>query len=322
MKTKFIQFVFAIYLSCLTTACVQNKVDKDVVQRTYMHKYGVPIGQKEWKEFGKNGQIITVLKSGVTVAKSYENGILNGKTTYSFPYSETIEKVELYENAQLIKETHHYATGTPKWEIHYLPDEAKSVTNWFESTTPQSKELYKSDLLETGKYYNDVNELESRVDEGNGARIQRDSQGTLVAEDTIENGVMVLQSRFYPNGDPKSITPYQKGVVHGERKTYLVGGVPNTIEQWENDKQHGLTVTFRNGEKYSSLFYVNGKKHGLERRYADNGEKVVEEITWHQNIKHGPVNLYPVDGKKQIDWYYKGRLVNKMVFDDLSEHVR
>ena len=77
--------------------------------------------------------------------------------------------------------------------------------------------------------------------------------------------------------------------------------------------QHGKTTLFRGGEKYAEVPYVYGKKHGIERRYRD-GNAVVEELTWENDLLHGPYHTY-LNGNVKTEWYFYGDRVSKATFD-------
>lgn len=311
-------------LCCLVTASscqVTKKQEKDIVNISYVHRYGVPISEKDWLSLGQTGQVETTYTSGIKVTRSYVNNLLDGKTIATFPHSETIEKEEVYKQGSLVSVLKNFPNGAPQEKVSY-DSNGKHIQVWYESGNPKSVEHYKDSLLVEGQYFNNKNEMDAKVVQGNGARKVRDQFGRLLTEDTIKNGELALQTTYFPNGDPKSITPYRSSLIHGERKTFYPGGAPQTIEQWESGKQHGVSVSFINGEKSASIVYVNGKKHGVELRYAANGDKVVEEIRWVNGIKHGPMTTYLPNQQTQLEYYFRGRLVSKVVFDELSEKTR
>ena len=113
---------------------------------------------------------------------------------------------------------------------------------------------------------------------------------------------MVLSTSYHPNNTPKAVTPYENWDIQGERQTFLPGGEPNTLEQWRQGYQHGPTVVFQNGEKYSELPYVKGKRQGLEKCYR-NGDTLIEEFYVEQRPTTRPV-LY----------VYRRHQKNRLVF--------
>src|SRR5688572_25453518 len=94
-------------LPVLLAGCFSSDSGNPIVSQTFHHKYGFDVTAQEWKERAQDGQIISVLKDGVKVSRSYENGVLHGPTTYSFPHSTVIEKTEIYDQGTLLKEIVH-----------------------------------------------------------------------------------------------------------------------------------------------------------------------------------------------------------------------
>ena len=100
-------FLAVITLAACFTSCQRRCCDKqDVVMETYVHKYGVEVPADDWASRGENGQVITSLGNSVKVVKPYTNGALDGETTYTFPHSDTIEKVETYARRDFNQRSH------------------------------------------------------------------------------------------------------------------------------------------------------------------------------------------------------------------------
>jgi len=292
---------------------------QSVVKERYVHKYGVEVQEQDWESRGKNGKVISTLDDGVTVTKQYRLGQLHGESISTFPHSDRIERIESYQNDDLIKIVYHDEMGTPISEEEYTPDGFKIVTSWNDSGIPMSKEMFRNDLLVDGEYYTPNNLVESKIDNGNGTRVMRDVTGDLVSKDLFVDGALTHRTEFYSNGAIKSVTPYVQNVVHGEKRTFQQGGEPYTVEQWTGGTKEGTVVAFKNGEKFSELPYIKGRKDGIEKRYRD-GKTVIEEITWRNGQKHGPSYTF-VDGQlSRTIWYYHGKAVSKSTFD--QKHTR
>lgn len=308
-------FVLMGSLALLSSCTKHNSYDNcHVVQESYVHKYGVEVNPCDWQSRGQHGKVISKLDNGVTVTKNYNAGRLDGEVTFTFPHSETVEKVETYDMGNLLKTVVKNESGVPMSQIEYTADGHEIVTAWFDDGTPQSRETYRGNTLVNGEYYNQHNQLESSVANGNGSRIERSAYGEIIAKDTFERGHMTNRVTYHNNGTPKAITPYANNVAHGLRKTYLPAGEPDTIEQWIGGTQHGATVAFKNGEKHSEVHYVNGKKHGVEHFYKD-GDTVVQDVAWVNGERHGPANTY-IDGEvSKTEWYHEGQPVPKSVYD-------
>jgi antitoxin component YwqK of YwqJK toxin-antitoxin module len=311
-----------IYLAGLTmslavASCVPTpRQTSEVVRQTYVHKYGVTVPEQDWSTRGKNGQIVTEMKNGVTVSRSFSSGVIDGPTSYTFPHSSSIEKLETYARGNLLKEVTHYRSGPPMQEIDYTIDGTKKVTTWFENGTPKSLEEFDMrGALVKADYFTPTHQVEAQVDNKHGIRISRNQYGHIVSKDTIENGVMTVRTTYHYNGTPKEIVSYKEGVNDGKRQTFLPDGEPNTIEEWKRGKQDGISILFQNGEKYSETPYVEGKKHGIEKRYRD-GSELTQEISWYNDLQEGPTKVHAGD-IATTEWYYEGRPVSRLDYDGL-----
>lgn len=105
-------------LGSLLVGCQTSNKDKNdnVVSERYIHKYGYDVSKEEWESTGYPGQVVTTLRNGVTVTSSYENGILHGPTTHTFPHSKTTESLNIYERGNLVKKTTYDIRGIPQKE--------------------------------------------------------------------------------------------------------------------------------------------------------------------------------------------------------------
>jgi antitoxin component YwqK of YwqJK toxin-antitoxin module len=301
-------FILLALNAIVVTSCAKNTNRRpcNIVEERFVHKYGMEVEQKDWQARGNNGQVITKLDDGVILTQTFKDGQLDGITTYTHSHSEAIEVAETYVNGQLTNRVTNNDLGRPQEEVDYTPDGFEIVTTWFEGGTPQSREMFKSNQLVEGQYFTSTNQLESRVDNGQGTRLVRNNYGDLVSKDLYESGHVVMKTSYHPNGAPKAMTPYVNNKPNGERKTFLPAGEPDKIEQWVGGKQHGLTLTYKNGEKRAEVPFLKGKKHGVEKRFR-NGSTVVQELTWKDGYKHGPVSTY-IDGEEtKTVWYHKGK---------------
>lgn len=295
------------------------KPEKEALSQTYIHKYGMEVPQREWKDRGQNGRVVSTLKSGVVVTKNYKDGFLDGETIYTFPHSGAIQKTEMYSQGRLVQATENDSTGIKVKQVDYDTPTHKKVSVWYENSAPHYNEEYEGNKLIEGEYFTPYQQLEARVDQGSGRRVNRDQYGVMESEDKIQHGELVLRTFFYPNGAPKEVIPYQNGIVSGERKTFLPGGEPQTVESWNHDHREGVTVVYQNGEKIAEVPYLNGQKNGVEQRYRD-GQFLVEEITWKNGQKHGP--CYRTIGETTIvEYYMYGRKVPRVEYDRQMNHL-
>ncbi len=111
-------------------AVFSNDAENFVVSQKFVHKYGFDVSEEEWENRDQEGQIVSMLKNGVKIVHSYENGLLHGSTTYTFPHSAVVEKLLVYNQGTLLKEVLNDANGTPISEEAYEFDDRKIMTFW------------------------------------------------------------------------------------------------------------------------------------------------------------------------------------------------
>lgn len=289
------------------------------INQKYIHKYGLQVNSKEWQNRGQNGKVVSTLKSGVIVSKNYRDGFLEGETTYTFPHSGAVRLVEEYQQGHLTLETENYSTGITKRQVDYVSPEVKRITVWYENGTPQYREEYEDDKLVEGEYFTPHHQVESRVDQGSGRKINRDEYGALISEDKVQYGSVVMRTVMYPNGSPKEIIPFVDRHVTGQKRTFLPGGEPLSVEEWENDRREGISTVFQNGEKIAEVPYFNGQKNGVEERFRD-GMFLVEEVTWKNGKKNGPCYRH-IEDDTVVEWFSNGRQVSRVEYDRQLKHI-
>lgn len=301
-----LRFASFIPLILISTACVrQQEEEVGVVEETYVHRYGVEVPSNFWSDSGQHGSVISSMSNGVVIGRSYTAGLLDGDTTYSYPHSSQIQKRETYCQGTMTKEVDYYFDGTPRREVIFdQPLGIKTVSSWYLSGTPRSIEQFSGTLLLNGDYYNTSNQRDGHVENYAGSRLIRDDYGQLLSTDIMQEGLMTLRTTYHSNGSPKEKIAYQNNRIHGTKLSFHPAGEPDTVEEWANGQQHGMTVLYQHGDKYAEIPYAEGKKQGVERHYRD-GEKVVREISWQGGQLHGPSSTY-VGETTMTDWYYNG----------------
>lgn len=310
----------AITLFCLTlllTSCHKNQQENNVVSERYIHKYGYAVSKNEFEERGYPGQVITVLKTGVVKTATYENGLLHGPTTYTFPSSQTLESYLFYNEGKLVKQTFYDIHGMPLREEVQLSQARSALTKWYDDGTPMTTEEYTGPELVEGQYFTRQNDIEARVEKGKGLRITRTIEGILESKEEVDQGFIVKRDTFYPNGSPESIAFLVQGLLHGEKRSFAENGEPIAIKEYFHGKLHGKTTFFRNGVRTVEAHYLDGMKNGLEVHYVD-GEIVSQEILWENDHKHGPCKYY-VDGAPQVEYFYDGELVSEHKWKELNQ---
>ncbi len=314
------QIIIALALTTLVVSCNKECGPcPGAIKQTYVHRYGVECSRSDWEARGKSGEVITARKDGTVVTETYDDGVLHGETTHTFPHSDALATVETYDHGELVALQHNHRTDSPRIKTTYKPNGDRSIQTWYEEGTPRSREFYRDESLVRGEYYTPNNSLDARVTDGQGMRVVRNAQGAIVCEDVIVGGQLVKQSTYFANGDPKAIVAFSDGQVHGTVRTFTVGGLPHTVEQWVHGEQHGAASIFDNGQKVATIPYAHSAKNGIEQRFNVNGDKT-EEITWVDGTQHGPTRYF-VDGVVGTDWYHRGSIVSKTTYDRLNGNM-
>ncbi len=298
------------------TGCHNTQDTDNVVSERYVHKYGYALTKAEWQAKDYPGQVITLLADGSTVTSTYEAGLLHGSMTATYPHSQTVEFYTLYNQGEKVKEIQYDATGTPIKEWIQLSPTRYCISMWYHEGSPMLVEEYAGEELLEGQYFSLNNEIESRVEKGAGTKFQRAREGTLLAREMVEQGYSLKKETFYSNGTPETIAFYHRNVLHGEKKCFALTGEPLSIEEWVNGELHGKATYFENGNRYLETSYLYGQKNGTERHYID-GEILSQEITWENDQKHGPTNLY-INGEKETRWFYADKSISEHKFEELS----
>jgi antitoxin component YwqK of YwqJK toxin-antitoxin module len=315
MKIKLFALLGLLVLSL--SGCNKCKQDDGVVSERYIHKYGYAVSKLDWEEKNYPGQVITNLSNGVTVTTTYENGIKHGPTTQTFPHSQTVEHYCLYNQGNGVKEISYDPNGIPVKEWVQLSPTRYSITTWYAQGSPMAVEEFVGNELLDGQYFTIVNDLESHVEKGIGEAVRRDRSGLLLATELFEEGYAIKKETFYPNGAPESIGYYYRNNLHGEKHTFAQNGEPLAIEEWVNGQLHGKSTYFKNGNRYLEIAYLYGQKNGIERHYVD-ADMISQEITWENDLKHGPSVFY-ADGKPEYHWFYAGESVSKRKYNELTD---
>ena len=306
----------ALCLTLFLAGCRSNTQDNNVVSERYIHKYGYAVSKNEFEERKYPGQVITSLKTGVTITATYENGLLHGPSTHTFPHSQTVESYYLYNQGNLVKQVLYNIHGMPLREEIQLSPTRFASTKWYSDGTPMSTEEYAGKELVEGQYFTRQNEVESRIEKGRGTRIIRDLQGVLLAKEEVEQGYITQKDTFYANGAPESTSYFVGGLLHGEKRSFAETGDPLAVKEYVNGKLHGKSTFFKNGARSVEVHYLDGQKNGLEIHYLD-GETISQEILWENDHRHGPSKYY-VDGVAQVEYFYDGEKVSENKWKELS----
>lgn len=306
------QKTFILISSLLLGGCFSGSGENSIISQKYVHKYGFDVSESEWEARDQEGQIVTLLQNGEKVTNTYENGVLHGPSTFTFPHSSVIEKHLVYNQGTLLKEIVNDNNGIPISEDVYEFDDRKITTFWDEKGAPLAIEEYDGELLVEGKYYTPEHDLEGKVEAGFGERYRRDRAGALVSRDLIENGNVVTRTNYHANGQIHSISHYHDYQLHGEQRKFTSAGQPLMDLNWNHGILDGMKIVYRNGYKVSEIPYINGQKHGMEFHYDDAGH-LTAEIEWKNDKKHGSSRFFHED-TTETEYFYKGAVVSQEKF--------
>jgi antitoxin component YwqK of YwqJK toxin-antitoxin module len=314
MKMK-VSYLLAA-LTVVACGCKQQNQNDEVISQRYIHKYGYTVPADEWNVKNYPGQVITSLRNGVTITSSYENGLLHGPTTKTFPHSQIVETYSLYNQGNLTKETSYDVKGMPVRERVQLSPTRYALTLWYADGTPMSVEEYANQEILEGQYFTVNNEIEARIEKGTGKRIRRDDKGLLLSVEEVSKGYPTKLETYFANGAPQSVAYYNQTKLHGEKRTFAATGEPLSIEEWINGKLHGKSTYFKNGSKLYEISYLEGLKYGMETHYLD-GEVISQQIHWENDKKHGPATFY-VGNSAEVEYYYNDKKLSKKEYDSLA----
>lgn len=300
----------------MMASCGKQKQDGDVVSQRYVHKYGYAVSKDEFESKKYPGQVVTLLKNGVTITATYENGTLHGPCTHTYPHSQTVESYYLYNQGALVKQIYYDVMGMPVREEVQMSPSRYATTLWYSDGTPRSMEEYANEEILEGQYFTPANELEAKVEKGKGKRVRRDAQGVLLSRDIIDQGFITKREVFYTNGSPESVAYYFHGKLNGEKKNFTASGEPISVEEYVQGKLHGKATYYKNGAKYLEVHYLDGMKNGMESHYID-GDIISQEILWENDKRHGTTTYY-VDGIAQVEYFYDGKAVSQEKWNELN----
>jgi antitoxin component YwqK of YwqJK toxin-antitoxin module len=302
--------------SALVTSCENNNSLDQVVSQTFVHKYGFETSAEDWKEREQDGQVVAMMKNGVKITRTYENGQLHGPTTHTFPHSAIVEKVLVYDAGRLLKECVNDPAGIPLREEIYELDNRKIITMWDEKGAPLSIEEYDGELLAEGKYYTTEHELESTVEAGQGERVKRDRTGLLISRDEIDQGIISSRTTYHPNGQVHTVSHYHDYQLHGPQLKFTASGRPLMELNWDHGVLDGEKIVYRNGIRVAVIPFIKGQKHGTEYHFDDLGN-LTAEIEWRNDKKHGLTKLHSEEST-ETEWFFRGQSVNAERFRTLE----
>lgn len=297
----------------ITVAC-STPPQEEVVKTTFYHTYGPQIAENDWQARGSTGEVVEVLKNGVEVRREYVGGVLNGTSSWSFPHTKVIDRIEQYKNGNRVLAARNYPSGSPQFQEEWFDNGCRVVHAWYDDGSPRVLEEYDGSSLMAGKYFTLDGEVEATVVDGTGVKIERSRLGELLAREQLQKSQLVATESFYPNGQVREVVAYQDGKRHGQTRRYSESGEPLSIEQWSLGVVDGTQLYFEGGQPARQIPYAMGKKDGLELHFRPGTEEVVEEISWRQDKRHGASKTYLAD-QTLTEWYWRGSQVSEDQFE-------
>lgn len=301
----------------LFSACSQSSHD-EIVKTTYYHSYGPEVDREEWKAQGASGEVVETLKNGVEVRREYENGVLHGTSSWTFPYKKVIERTEEYVQGKRTLSGRNYENGSPEVEEEWEPGDKRIVHAWYTDGAPRLLEEYQRGRLAEGKYFTLEGDLEGSVTLGNGSRVERSCGGVLSTKEEIRSGDVMKRESYCPNGQLREVVLFQGNKRHGECRRYAENGQTVAIENWTFGALDGVQTYFEGGLPARQVSYLLGKREGMEVHFRPGTEEVIEEISWHNDERHGVSKTY-VASRPMTEWYWKGGKVTEAQYKARNE---
>jgi len=308
-----IRFCWMVGACSLFAIGCSSSSQEEVVKTSYYHSYGPKISEDAWQAQGSTGEVVEMLKSGVEVRREYRSGVLHGQATWTFPYSKVIERTEEYDNGRRFLTSKNYESGAPKSQEQWLTNEHRIVHAWYMDGSPRLIEEYRSDQLAEGEYFTTEGEIEGAVTAGNGTKIDRSYEGKLLAREQVKQGEISSRETFYSSGQIREVVALSHGKRDGQSRRYAESGEPLMIEHWKKGVLDGLQVVFEAGQPVRQIPYARGVRDGLELYLRPGTEEIVEEISWHNDQRHGISKTYLAD-QTITEWYWKGGRVTEEQF--------
>jgi antitoxin component YwqK of YwqJK toxin-antitoxin module len=297
------------------SSCSSDKGGDEVIGQRFIHKYGYDVPKDDWETKTYPGRVIETHRDGTTLTTHFEDGLMHGERTRTYPHSQTVESREYFTRGTLTKRVLYDVRGIPTKEENHLSPTHVKVISWYSRGTPKSVEEMINGKLAFAEFYNPANETESRIENGIGTKVIRDNYGDLKAKEVFDSFALVQKETFHPNGTPALSEFYKDGLLHGLRSTYTESGDPKSTEFYREGILNGIASYYQNGLKYLEIPYIHGEKEGIERHYID-GSTLAEETEFHDNRRHGPSVIF-YDGVPTTTWYYNNEKVSRQRYEEM-----
>ena len=126
-----------------------------------------------------------------------------------------------------------------------------------------------------------------------------------------------VKKTFHPDGKLASQSPYVRGAISGEGRSYTQEGKLYRIARYKGGKKHGDLTDYwpRNGKVKRVIPYNTGRVHGVAREFYFSG-KPKWERPFRDNLQHGIERHWEEDGSEvRTRYWVNGEMVPKEEFD-------
>ncbi len=227
----------------------------------------------------RNGQILSV--------EEYANGEQTGEDI-AYDYNGDISSIANYKNDTLNGIFKSYESGHLAYTCYYADGKLNGPLNFYRTT---------GEISET-RFYSDGKMVASELYDASGKLYEKNTFNTGVG---YEYGELSESLHFYKGKKIDSIDFYYKD---GLFKTSMYGleSIDRTLK---NGMLEGLTTyRFREDKVESTCAYVNGKKHGVLKRFAPSGA-VKLEMNYVYGESEGKSIWYDDMGNKTAEGFYQ-----------------
>jgi len=224
----------------------------------------------------------------------YSKGDLEGISTYFHNNGNVWKKVPFHKNEIHGVSEIYLQDGTLLQATQYCNGKRHGQAyRYWNGQKIAADEMFDSDLLVWGRYYDQCGKIVSQVSEGTGYRVLfgRNRVGEL---HEYHNGVQDGEVKIYDeNGTLASIHHIKNGIKHGEEVEYypLRHGethlIPMLSVNWYEGKVQGSSKTwYRSGVQESQREMSNNKKNGISTAwYKDGSIMMIEEYEHNKLVK-------------------------------------
>lgn len=140
--------------------------------------------------------------------------------------------------------------------------------------------------------------------------------GTLYEEGRYEDNKRAgTWKRYWPNGKPRSVITYVKGLAKGAYATYYPNGRPEEQGVWDLDRNTGAFQRwYDNGQPMQEfIFDAYGTRNGAQKYYHQNG-KLAVEVSIANGREEGVLKRYYPNGDLQETAEFHGGAVEEDSF--------